>query len=62
MRYHPDVAEFEELAAAADREALKACDGTAKAQWFCLSHSWRLLAERLAAERTGGEIPFYWLH
>ena len=62
MRYHPDVAEFEELAEEADRAALKACDGAAKAECFCLSHSWRLLAERLVAERTGGEIPFYWLH
>jgi hypothetical protein len=62
MRYRLDVAKFEELARHSDREAARSEVISIKADWLCLANSWRLLAERVIAERTGGEVTLRFLH
>jgi hypothetical protein len=65
MRYQLlDVAEIEELARQSEIEAARAEAGPVKADWLSLANSWRLLAERVIAERTGGEVTasFRFIH
>jgi len=53
MRYHLlDVAEIDELAQQSEDEAARAEAVALKADWLCLANSWRLLAERVIAERN----------
>lgn len=57
MRPQPAIDEFETLAREADAKAAQAEDGSAvKAEWAHIASSWRLVAERMIAERTGGEL------
>ena len=47
----------------AEQLAAQAQDGSAtRAGWMRVARSWRLLAERTIAERTGGEFPRHTLH
>lgn len=63
MRFHPLLAESVDEARNPDLEAAKAPDGTpTKTHWRYLASSWRLLAERIISERTGGELPFHRSH
>ena len=57
MRYDLlDVDDIEELAEQSEIEAAQAEAISVKADWLSLANSWRLLAERVIAERTGGEV------
>ena len=51
------AAEFQRRAQEADIKAAMAGEGSAeRADWRHIASSWRLLAERMIAERTGGEV------
>ena len=57
------ITEFEAEVAKAVREADRAPHGSATREgWLYVANSWRLLAERTIAERTGGEFPRHTLH
>ena len=47
----------------AEQLAAQAQDGSAtRAGWMRVARSWRLLAERMIAERTGKDVPIRILH
>ena len=57
MRAKPDVAKFQKKAREADIKAAQVEEGSLdSADWKHIANSWRLLAERVIVERTGGAV------
>ncbi|HEX3430121.1 MAG TPA: hypothetical protein VHT03_04475 [Rhizomicrobium sp.] len=52
----PDIEKFIEKAKNADAIAAAESDPEEKTNWLRIAASWRLLAERILVERTGGEL------